>query len=92
MGIWPYYSSSIRITIILLVFQFKMGNSQSISLLTYGIDDTVLPCDRVNANLLDHMDNFIDVDDDVLYLEGNELLYIIISIIISSNKDVLCFA
>ena len=70
-----------------------MGNSQSISLVTYGIDDTVMSGDLNDANLLNYMVNFIDVDDDVLYLEGNELLYIIIiSIIISSNKDVLCFA
>ena len=68
-----------------------MGNSQSISLLSYGIDDTVMSGDLNDANLLNYMANFIDVDDDVLYLEGKELLYIIISIIISSNKDVLYF-
>jgi hypothetical protein len=57
-----------------------MGNSHSISLLTYGIDDTVLPNDRVNANIRNYMDNFTDVDDG-LYVEDDELLKIIINII-----------
>jgi hypothetical protein len=30
-------------------FQCKMGNSQSISMLTYGVDDTVLPIDPLNV-------------------------------------------
>ena len=64
-----------------------MGDSQSISLLSYGIDDTVISGDRVNAYLHNYMDNFIDVDDNGLYLEDNKL-FNIISIIISSNNDV----
>jgi len=63
-----------------------MGYSQFISLLSYGIDDTVMSGEHVNANLLNYMNNFIDAEYDVLYLEGNELLNINISIIISSNK------
>ncbi len=39
-------------------FQSKMGNSQFISLLTYGFDDTVLPSDHVNINFRNYMDNF----------------------------------
>ena len=39
-------------------FQSKMGNSQFISLLTYGFDDTVLPSDHVNVNFRNYMDNF----------------------------------
>ena len=39
-----------------------MGNSQSISLLTYGLDDTVLSSDHVNANFRNYMDNFTDID------------------------------
>jgi hypothetical protein len=31
-------------------FQSKMGNFQSISMLTYGVDGTVLPSDPVNVN------------------------------------------
>ncbi len=41
-----------------LAFQSKMGNSQFISLLTYGFDDTVLPSDHVNVNFRNYMDNF----------------------------------
>ena len=41
----------------------------------------------VNAYLRNNMDNFIDVDDNGLYLEDNEL-FTIISIITSSNNDV----
>ena len=50
-----------------------MGDSQSISLLSYGIHDTVMSADRVNAYLRNYMDNFIDVDDNGLYLKDNEL-------------------
>ena len=46
-----------------------MGDSQSISLLSYGIDDTVMSGDRVNAYFRNYKDNFIDVDDNGLYLE-----------------------
>ena len=35
-----------------------MGNSQFISLLTYGLDDTVLSSDHVNVNFRNYMDNF----------------------------------
>ena len=65
-----------------------MGDSQYISLLLYGIDDdTVMSSgDRVNAYLRNYMDNFIDVDDNGLYLEENELFINIISIIISSSN------
>jgi hypothetical protein len=48
-----------------------MGNSQSISLLTYDLDDTVLPSDHVNANFRNYMDNFTDVDDG-LYVQDEE--------------------
>ena len=57
-----------------------MGDSQSISLLSYGIDDTVTSGDRVNAYLRNYMDDFTDVDDNGLYLEDNELFNIFISI------------
>ena len=40
-----------------------MGNSQSISLLSYGVDDTVLPSDPVNVNFRNFIDNFTDIDD-----------------------------
>ena len=50
-------------------FQCKIGNSQSISLLAYGLDDTVLPSDHVNANFRNCMDNFTDIDDGGLYVE-----------------------
>ena len=40
-----------------------MGNSQFISLLTYGLDDTVLSSDHVNVNFRNYMDNFIGIDD-----------------------------
>ena len=52
-------------------FQCKMGNSQSISLLTYDLDDTVLPSDHVNANFRNYMDNFTDIDDG-LYVKDEE--------------------
>ena len=52
-------------------FQCKMGNSQSISLLTYDLDDTVLPSDHVNANFRNYMDNFTDIDDG-LYVQDEE--------------------
>ncbi len=43
-----------------------MGDSQSISLLSYCIDESVMSGesgDRVNAYLRNYMDNFIDIDD-----------------------------
>ena len=61
-----------------------MGNSQSISMLTYGVDDTVLPIDPVNANLRNFIDNFTDIDDG-LYVEDEVLLSIVFNII---SKDV----
>ena len=64
----------------LLFFKSKMG----ISLLTYGLDDTVLPSDRLNANFRNYMDNFTDIDDG-LYVEDDELLSIVFNII---SKDV----
>ena len=60
-----------------------MGNSQSISLLTYDLDDTVLPSDHVNANFRNYMDNFTDIDDG-LYVEDEELLSIVFNTI---SKD-----
>ncbi len=45
-GVWPYKFYSI-VLLLFFGFQSKMGNSQSISLLTYGLDDTVLPSDHV---------------------------------------------
>ena len=61
-----------------------MGNSQSISLLSYGVDDTVLPSDPVNVNFRNFIDNFTDIDDG-LYVEDDELLDIVFNII---SKDV----
>ena len=43
-----------------------MGDSQSISLLSYCIDESVISGesgDRVNAYLRNYMVNFIDIDD-----------------------------
>ena len=57
-----------------------MGNSQSISLLSYGLDDSILPSDNVNATFRNYMDNFIDIDDG-LYVEDEELLSIVFNII-----------
>jgi hypothetical protein len=34
---------------IIVGLQSKMGNSQSISMLTYGVDGTVLPIDPLNV-------------------------------------------
>ena len=51
MGTWPYNFCSIEL-LNFFGFQYKMGNSQSISMLTYGVDDTVLPIDPLNVNLL----------------------------------------
>ena len=48
-----------------------MGNSQSISLLTYGVDDTILPSDPVNVNFRNFIDNFTDIDDG-LYVEDEQ--------------------
>ena len=61
-----------------------MGNSQSISMLTYGVDDTVLPIDPLNVNFRNYIDNFTDIDDG-LYVEDEELLSIVFNII---SKDV----
>ena len=56
-----------------------MGNSQSISLLSYGVDDTVLPSDPMNDNFRNFIDNFTDIDDG-LYVEDDELLDIVFNI------------
>ena len=43
-----------------------MGDSQSISLLSYCIDESKMSgesVDRVNAYLRNYTDNFIDIDD-----------------------------
>ena len=48
-----------------------MGNSHSISMLTYGVDDTVLPIDPLNVNFRNFIDNFTDIDDG-LYVEDEE--------------------
>ena len=61
-----------------------MGNSQSISLLSYGVEDTVLPSDPMNDNFRNFIDNFTDIDDG-LYVEDDELLDIVFNII---SKDV----
>jgi hypothetical protein len=57
-----------------------MGNSQSISMLTCGVDDTVLPIDPLNVNFRNFIDNFTDIDDG-LYVEDEELLSIVFNII-----------
>ena len=59
-----------------------MGNSQSISILTYG----VLPSDPVNVNFRNFIDNFTEIDDG-LYVEDEELLSIVFNII-SNSKGV----
>ena len=64
-----------------------MGNSQSISLLSYRVDDTVLPSDPVNVNYRNFIDNFTDIDDGS-YVEDEELLSIVFNII--SKDVVLC--
>ena len=56
-----------------------MGNSQSISMLTYGVDDTVLPIDPLNVNFRNFIDNFTDIDEG-LYVEDEELLSIVFNI------------
>ena len=61
-----------------------MGNSQSISLLSYGLDDSILPSDNANVTFCNYMDNFIDIDDG-LFVEDEELLSIVFGII---SKDV----
>ena len=48
-----------------------MGNSQSISLLSFGVDDTVWPSDPMNVNFRNFIDNFTDIDDG-LYVEDEE--------------------
>ena len=63
MGTWPYKFCSIEFLIFFFGFQYKMGNSQSISMLTYGVDDTVLPVDPLNVNFRNFIDNFTDIDD-----------------------------
>ena len=83
MGIWPYKFNSFDL-FVFCFHQSKMGNSQSISLLTYGVDDTVLPSDPVNVNFRNFIDNFTDIDDG-LYVEDDELLDIVFNII---SKDV----
>ena len=70
MGTWPYKFSSIEL-LIFFGFQSKMGNSQSISMLTYGVDDTVLPIDPFNVNFRNFIDNFTDIDDG-LYVQDEE--------------------
>ena len=32
-------------------------------MLTYGVDDTVLPIDPLNVNFRNFIDNFTDIDD-----------------------------
>ena len=55
-------------------------------MLTYGVDDTVLPIDPLVANFRNFfIDNFTDIDDG-LYVEDEDLLSIVFNIIIS--KDV----
>ena len=56
-----------------------MGNLQSISLLSYGVDDTVLPSDPANDNFRNFIDNFTDIDG--LYVGDEELLSIVFNII-----------
>ena len=65
-----------------------MDNSQSISMLTYGVDDTVLPIDPLNVNFRNFIDNFTDIDDG-LYVEDEELLSIVFNIISNSKGVVL---
>jgi hypothetical protein len=52
-------------------FQSKMDNSQVISLLTYGLDDTVLPSDHVHVNFRNYMEIFSDIDDRI-FVEDEE--------------------
>ena len=79
MGTWPYKFSIIEL-LNFFGFQYKMGNSQSISMLTYGVDDTVLPIDPLNVNFRNFIDNFTDIDDG-LYVQDEELLSIVFNII-----------
>ena len=65
-----------------------MGNSQSISMLTYGVDDTVLPIDPLNVNCRNYIDNFTDIDDG-LYVEDEGLLSIVFNSISNSKGVVL---
>jgi hypothetical protein len=37
-----------------------MGNSQSVSMLTCGVDDTVLPIDPLNVNLLKKIHEYLN--------------------------------
>ena len=48
-----------------------------------------MSADRVNAYLRNYMDNFIDVDDNGLYLIDNELFNNLIGIFISSYNNVI---
>jgi hypothetical protein len=65
-----------------------MGDSQSISMLTYGVDDTVLPSDPVNVNFRNFIDNYTKKDDG-LYVQDEELLSIVFNIISNSKGVVL---
>ena len=85
LGTWPYKFNSIDL-LNFFGFQSKMGNFQSISMLTYGVDDTVLPSDPVNVNFRNFIDNFTEIDDG-LYVEDEEMLSIVF-IIISNSKGV----
>ena len=57
-----------------------MGNSQSIFMLTYGVDDTVLPIDPLNVNFRNFIDNFTDIDDG-LYVEDEQYVEFLKAII-----------
>ena len=72
--IWVYGHISLIVVLIIFFFCFpsKMGNSQSISMLTYGVDDTVLPIDPLNVNFRYFIDNFTDIIDDELYVVEGE--------------------
>ena len=70
MGIWQYKFNSIDL-LNFSGFPSKMGNSQSISLLSFGVDDTVWPSDPMNVNFRNFIDNFTDIDDG-LYVEDEE--------------------
>ena len=57
-----------------------MGNSQSISMLTYSVDGTVLPIDPLNVNFRNFIDNFTDIDDG-LYVEDEQYVEFLKAII-----------
>ena len=50
-----------------------MGNSQSITMLTCGVDDTVLPSDPVNVHFRNFIENFTDIDDG-LYVQDEQFV------------------